>query len=82
MKRKEIFLRIREIIANINPLWNEAVVCEASDIRNEIGMESIDYLDLILQVEIMFDIKIEPEEASKVRLISDFIDIVESKFKE
>ena len=81
MEITEIRSRVIDIMTGIMPTWNKCEIKDTDSLREDIGMESIDFLDIIMQTEIMFDIKIEPEEAAKAKTVSDFISLVESKLK-
>ena len=73
MKKEEITPRIIAIVNNLKTSWVKHEVTPASNIRDEVGLESIDFLDMIQQVEMMFHIKITPEEAKDCKLVSDVI---------
>lgn len=83
MERAEIRSRICGIAKDMMPVWKDhnIDIKDTDNLREDIGLESIDYLDLILQTEIMFDIKIEPDESSRAVTVSDFVSLVESKIK-
>ena len=81
MEITEIRSRVIDIMTGIMPTWNKCEIKDTDSLREDIGMESIDFLDIIMQTEIMFDIKIEPEEAAKAKTVEDFISLVESKLK-
>ena len=79
MKKEEITPRIIAIVNNLKTSWVKHEVTPASNIRDEVGLESIDFLDMIQQVEMMFHIKITPEEAKDCKLVSDVIALTEQK---
>lgn len=79
MEKKDIQQRLRTIIDSLKSPWNNIEITDDSDLREDIGLESIDFLDMILQTETMFDIKITPEEASACKVVSDFVALVERK---
>lgn len=81
MKTTEIRSRVIDIMTGIMPAWNKYEVKDTDNLREDIGVESIDFLDIIMQTEIMFDIKIEPDEAARAKTVADFIKLVESKLK-
>lgn len=81
METTEIRSRVIDIIKGIMPTWNGYEIKDTDNLREDIGMESIDFLDIIMQTEIMFDIKIEPDEAAKTKTVADFISLVASKLK-
>ena len=79
MKKEEITPRIIVIVNSLKTSWVKHEVTPASNIRDEVGLESIDFLDMIQQVEMMFHIKITPEEAKDCKLVSDVIALTEQK---
>ena len=79
MEKKEIKNRLHTIIEGLKSPLNDMEVEDSSNLRDDIGLESIDYLDMILQTETMFNIKITPEESSACVLVSDFVKLVEKK---
>ena len=79
MERKDIQERLHSIIDGLRSPWNNAEITDSSDLREDIGLESIDFLDLILQTETMFSINITPAEAAGCKVVSDFVSLVEQK---
>lgn len=79
MKKEEITPRIITIINGLKTSWVNHEVTPSSNLRDEVQLESIDFLDLIQQVEMMFHIKITPEEAKDCKLVSDVIALTEHK---
>lgn len=81
MNKKEIRQRVFNIVEGLRTPWASKVeVADSSNLRDDLALESIDFLDLVLQTETMFNIKISPEEAKSLRLVSDVTAIVEKKF--
>ena len=76
MKKEEITPRIIAIVNSLKTSWVDCEVTEHSNLRDEVQLESIDFLDLIQQVEMMFHIKIAPEEAKDCKLVSDVVNLV------
>ena len=79
MERKDIQERLHSIMNGLRLSWNDAEITDSSNLREDIGLESIDFLDLILQTETMFGIKITPAEAAGCKVVSDFVSLVEQK---
>lgn len=79
MKKEEITSRIITIVNSLKTSWVNHEVTEHSNLRDEVQLESIDFLDLIQQVEMMFHIKITPEEAKNLKLVSDVSSLVIKK---
>lgn len=81
MKKEEITSRIITIVNSVKTEWVKHEVTEHSNLRDEVELESIDFLDMIQQVEMMFHIKITPEEAKGCKLVSDVVNLVIKKKK-
>ena len=79
MKKEEITPRIIAIVNSLKTSWVNHEVTPSSNLRDEIQLESIDMLDMIQQVEMMFHIKITPEEAKDCKLVSDVVNLVIKK---
>ncbi len=79
MKKEEITPRIIAIVNSLKTSWVNHEVTPSSNLRDEVQLESIDFLDLIQQVEMMFHIKITPEEAKNLKLVSDVVNLVIKK---
>lgn len=79
MKKEEITPRIIAIVNSLKTSWVNHEVTPSSNLRDEVQLESIDFLDLIQQVEMMFHIKITPEEAKDCKLVLDVVNLVIKK---
>lgn len=79
MKKEEITPRIIAIVNSLKTSWVNHEVTPSSNLRDEVQLESIDFLDLIQQVEMMFHVKITPEEAKNLKLVSDIASLVIKK---
>nr|DAE17068.1 MAG TPA: acyl carrier protein [Siphoviridae sp. ctbvd11] len=79
MKKEEITPRIIAIVNRLKTSWVNHEVTPSSNLRDEVQLESIDFLDLIQQVEMIFHIKITPEEAKNLKLVSDVVNLVIKK---
>lgn len=79
MKKEEITPRIIAIVNSLKTSWVNHEVTPSSNLRDEIQLESIDMLDMIQQVEMMFHIKITPEEAKDCKQVSDIVNLVIKK---
>ncbi|HMD53958.1 MAG TPA: phosphopantetheine-binding protein, partial [Phycisphaerae bacterium] len=57
MTREEVFVKVREVLTNALAVDPEEVTPEAR-LNQDLGAESIDYLDIQFQLEKTFSIKI------------------------
>jgi acyl carrier protein len=80
MNKEDIRQRVFNIVEGLRTPWaSTAEVTDSANLRDDLALESIDFLDLVLQTETMFHIKISPEEAKDLQLVSDVTAIVEKK---
>ena len=78
MERAEIELKVNEFLV-------EEMEIEAGDInydarlKEDLGLDSLDFVDIVVIVEKSFGFKIKPEEMSNVLTVREFYDYIESK---
>ena len=48
-------------------------------LQDDLGIDSLDFVDIVVIVDRNFGFKIKPEEISDVRTLSQFYDYIESK---
>lgn len=53
-----------------------------SDLFNDLGADSLDYIEIVMESEKMFNCAIPDEDAEDVRKVEDFIKLVEKYKKE
>lgn len=78
MTRKEIVEIInRFLIEDIEV--EEDMIKDNASLRNDLGIDSLDFVDIVVIVERNFGFKIKPEEMANVTTLSQFYDYIESK---
>ena len=50
-----------------------------AQLKDDLGIDSLDFVDIVVIVERNFGFKIKPEEMANVRTLSQFYDYIESK---
>lgn len=81
MSRKEISAKVRSIIADVL-LIDPSQVKESTSIQASLGMDSLDYFEIVLELEMQFSIAIEDDEAEAATTVKDVVDLVVRKLKE
>ena len=66
---------IKQIIIDESGCNSEEVVPEAS-LMNDLGLDSLDHVELIMAIEEKFDFEIPDEEAEKIATVQDIVDKV------
>lgn len=59
----------------------ESVITEDALLKDDMGIDSLDFVDIVVIVERNFGFKIKPEEMAGVRTLGQFCDYIESKLK-
>jgi acyl carrier protein len=70
LPREEIFQKIRQALVDTLSVEEDEVTEEAT-LFNDLGMESIDFLDLIFRLEKSFNIKISQDELAQTEIITN-----------
>lgn len=73
--------RIKDIIVEQLGVSAEEVVPEASFI-DDLGADSLDIVELVMQLEEEWDIEIPDDDAEKIQTIQDAINYIEERVKD
>ena len=73
----EIKNRIVEIIANQLGIEEDDVTAEAS-VLDDLGADSLDVVELVMALEVEFDLEIPDEEAEKITSFQNIFDYMSS----
>jgi acyl carrier protein len=60
---------------------DENVLQPDARLKDDLGIDSLDFVDIVVIVERHFGFKIKAEEMADVRTLSQFYDYIESKIK-
>jgi acyl carrier protein len=77
----EVAVKVRSIIAERLGRPESAVTNEAS-FTNDLGADSLDTVEMIMDFENAFDIKIEDEAAEKITTVGEAIEHIEKALAE
>ena len=78
MKRSEIEEKVKAFLIEDLEIDEEKIV-EDAQLKEDIGIDSLDFVDIVVIVEKNFGFKIKPEEMAGVKTLKDFHDDIESK---
>ena len=78
MERKEIEEKVRNFLIEDLEIDEENIAPEAK-LKDDLGIDSLDFVDIVVIVEKNFGLKIKPEEMQGVVTLSQFCDYIESK---
>lgn len=80
MTRTEIEEKVREFLIDDLEIDEEKISGEAL-LKDDLGIDSLDFVDIVVIVERNFGFKIKPEEMTGVKTLSQFCDYIEGKVK-
>jgi len=78
MTRTEIEQIVRDFLIEDLEV-DETKIAPDAHLKNDLGIDSLDFVDIVVIVERNFGFKIKPEEMQGVTTLSQFIDYIESK---
>lgn len=78
MTRTEIEEKVREFLIEDLEIDEEKITVDAK-LKDDLGIDSLDFVDIVVIVEKKFGFKIKPEEMADVLTFSQFCDYIESK---
>ncbi|MBP9990111.1 MAG: acyl carrier protein [Bacteroidales bacterium] len=78
MERKEIEEKVKQFLVEDLEIDEEKIALDAR-LKEDIGIDSLDFVDIVVIVEKTFGVKIKPEEMTNVKLFSQFCDYIQAK---
>ena len=78
MTRNEIDEKVKDFLIDDLEIDEEKIAPEAL-LKDDLGIDSLDFVDIVVIVERKFGFKIKPEEMADVKTLAQFCDYIESK---
>ena len=78
MERTEIESKVNTFLIEEMEIEAEAINDEAK-LKEGLGLDSLDFVDIVVIVEKTFGFKIKPEDMSGVLTVKEFYDYIEAK---
>ncbi|MBK8609633.1 MAG: acyl carrier protein [Chitinophagaceae bacterium] len=78
MTNNEIIEKINEFLVEEFEVQAEKLVPEAN-LKDTLGLDSLDYIDLVVVIETNFGFKVKPEDFTDIATFQDFCDYVISR---
>ena len=75
-----VFEKVKEIIAEELGIELDEIKME-SDLTEDLGADSLDAIELIMEIETQFDVEIADSDATKIKLVSDIVEYLEAQGK-
>lgn len=78
MKREEIESKVITFLVEDMEIEN-SVIHDDAKLKEGLGLDSLDFVDIVVIVEKTFGFKIKPEEMAKVLTVKEFYDYIEAR---
>lgn len=78
MTRQEIEEKVRDFLIEDLEIEEDKIAPDAR-LKEDMGIDSLDFVDIVVIVEKNFGFKIKPEEMAGVTTLQQFCDYIESK---
>lgn len=80
MTQDEIFSKVKDLVGKQLGIDDKEITTEASFIE-DLGADSLDTVELIMQLEEAFSIEIPDEETEKIRTVQDVVTHIHAHLK-
>lgn len=78
MQKEEVIKTVNEFLVEEIEI-EEGLLKEEALLKDDLGIDSLDFVDIVVIVEKKFGFKIKPEEMKDVRTLGQFYDYIVSK---
>lgn len=78
MQKEEVIKTVNEFLVEEIEI-EENLLKEEALLKDDLGIDSLDFVDIVVIVEKKFGFKIKPEEMKDVRTLGQFYDYIVSK---
>ncbi len=78
MNRELIVSKVNEIFTEEFEV-NENVIVPTANLKESIGLDSLDYVDLVVEIQQAFGLKLTEVDFQEVITIDDFYNLIEKK---
>ena len=80
MERKEIETKVKTFLVEDMEIDAE-VIHDDAKLKEGLGLDSLDFVDIVVIVEKTFGFKIKPEEMANVLTVREFYDYIATKIR-
>ena len=74
----QVFPKIRKALAKLLKIPESKVHIEAN-LKDDLGIDSVDNLDLLFAIEDGFKLKISEEKAAQLRTVNDVVELIKKE---
>ena len=78
MAKEEIFDKLKELVVDQLGVEEDEVTMEAS-MKDDLGADSLDLVDLVMSVEEEFGVKVADEDLENIKTVGDIVNYIEDR---
>lgn len=78
MNREEVESKVRALMIDELEI-EEDTICPEASLKDDMGIDSLDYVDIVVIIDKVFGFKIKPEDMTGVKTFGQFCDYIERK---
>ena len=78
MAKEEIFDKLKELVVDQLGVEEDEVTMEAT-MRDDLGADSLDLVDLVMSVEEEFGVKVADEDLENIKTVGDIVNYIEER---
>ena len=78
MDENKVYEEVKKVVVDQLGV-NEAEVTQKASFVDDLGADSLDVIELVMQFEDAFDIEIADEDAENIKTVKDVLDYIETK---
>ena len=75
----DIFEKVKELIADRLDVEDKESISEDSSITDDLGADSLDVVDLVMDIEENFNIEIPEDQVENIKTVGDIVKYIEDK---
>ncbi len=75
----DIFEKVKELIADRLDVEDRDIISEDSSITDDLGADSLDVVDLVMDIEENFNIEIPEDQVENIKTVGDIVKYIEDK---
>ncbi len=75
----DIFEKVKELIADRLDVEDKDGISEDSSITDDLGADSLDVVDLVMDIEENFNIEIPEDQVENIKTVGDIVKYIEDK---
>lgn len=80
MNQEEIFKKIQKLLSAQFDVSEDKITMQ-TDIAKDLGVDSLDVIDILMSVEYEFKIEVPDEDAENVKTVEQMVEYVKNKLK-